>query len=214
MLDAADREASAIIPVLKRAGVVLIALPGSCLSEKEPAAGSVVEEVQDPGPHVKTEILARNSVEDAVVPVLVLDFPSLVFANLKVMPRSLDWPDGARRFGHEAGEQLPDRHGRSAYMDKAAQTQKSKARLPCRSARIALLRTKMLKIETCAGCRERRGPFFKNASGRQWTSSLISMFKPSRSKRAEGRIAAGFSPDNGEVCARRSSSGNRPDPWP
>lgn len=107
LLDISDRKAAAI-PVLKRTGGVLIALPGSCFSEEELAAGSVGEEIQDLGPHLKTNILVHNSLEDAVVSVLVLDFPSLMFTHLKVMPRALNWPDGTIRFGPEGGEQLPD----------------------------------------------------------------------------------------------------------
>ena len=61
-----DRTATAI-PVLKRAGGVLIVLLGDVPPEEEMLAGAVGGDILDISPYLVTNVLVENTVNDALV---------------------------------------------------------------------------------------------------------------------------------------------------
>ena len=82
----------ACIPVLKRPGRVMLALPEIVFSAEELENGSVGSELPDLGPWLIEAMPVQGAVDDQTVNVLFLDFPLTLFWLLRTFQRKAVWP--------------------------------------------------------------------------------------------------------------------------
>ena len=92
-----DRVAAAI-PVFKRQGGVLVAIPEGVFSEEEINAGVIGTTITDLGPTASIEVNIDSDDLGRVTPVLLFDVPAALFSCLKVMGVNPTWADGTIHF--------------------------------------------------------------------------------------------------------------------
>lgn len=107
MLDLADRQ-SVAIPVLKRKGGVLLALPQESFSLEELETGEVEAQLPDLGPFFFKDVLVEDGEGQTTTPVVYLDFQDSAFGKVKVMGRKPQWPNGVVYFLVGDDTALPD----------------------------------------------------------------------------------------------------------
>ena len=99
-----DRQLAAI-PLLKRKGGVLLALPQSSFTQEELEAGQVGTELPDLGPSTLREVAVADDVE-ATAAVVYLDFHDKVFSKVRVMGSTPRWPEGVVKFTSLDGDEV------------------------------------------------------------------------------------------------------------
>ena len=107
LLQMSDR-LCACIPVLKRSGGVMLALPELVFSTEELEDGSVGSELPDVGPWLIEAIPVQGTVDDQTVNVLFLDFPLALFGLLRTFQRKAVWPPDTAFFYGTDTAVIPD----------------------------------------------------------------------------------------------------------
>lgn len=107
LLQTADRSC-ACIPVMKRTGGLMLALPSAVFSAEELDNGSVEPDLPDIGPWIVEAIPVHGTTEDQTVDVLFLDFPITMFGPLRYFQRKAVWPAGTMFFDGASTAVLPD----------------------------------------------------------------------------------------------------------
>ena len=107
LLQMADR-ACTCIPVMKRVGGVMLALPAAVFSVEELESGSVEPELPDLGPWMIEAVSVHGAVDDQAVDVLFLDFPLTMFGALRYFQRKTVWPAGTIFFQDTDSTVIPD----------------------------------------------------------------------------------------------------------
>lgn len=102
LLRVVDRDVSAI-PVFKRKGGLLLAVPDGVFTADEIAAGAVGAEIPDLGPTTTLQVAVQGDVVDQTTSVLMFDAPSAIFQHIKVVGTNPRWPEGTIHF-REGGE--------------------------------------------------------------------------------------------------------------
>ena len=102
LLRVVDRDVAAI-PVFKRKGGLLLAVPDGVFTADEIAAGAVGAEIPDLGPTTTLQVAVQGDVVDQTTSVLMFDAPSAIFQHIKVVGTNPRWPEGTIHF-REGGE--------------------------------------------------------------------------------------------------------------
>eukprot|EP00435_Cladocopium_sp_Y103_P043406 s865_g12.t1 len=98
----------AAIPIFKRKGGVLLAVPDGALTAEELEVGAVGAEIPDLGPTTVLEVLLDSDTEGRSTSVLAFDAPSAIFPHIKVMGTEPRWPEDTIHFLAEGRMVRPD----------------------------------------------------------------------------------------------------------